>query len=171
MSKLGDTLRKSVLKRFGGEGARDRLLLRGWLQQMSDFNPTYVRILESFKDGNKERARAEVDQLIAAVDHGRAQLPEFDSADLRTVTGDYATALLELAHAADRVLALDEDAEREDATADRSKADAALADFRSRGVEARAASQELVTRLTAGMTPRQRALIDSRMRDQGEAAE
>jgi hypothetical protein len=171
MSKLGDALRMSVLKRFGGEGARDRVKLRAWLEQMSDFNPTYARILEAFKDGNKERARAEVDQLIAAVNHGREQLPDFDSADLRTVTGDYATALLELARSADRVLQLDEAAAREDTTADRAEAETALAEFRGRGVDARAASQELVARLTAGLTSKQRSMIDERMREQGQPGE
>lgn len=167
MSKLGDALRAPFLKRFGGAGARDRARLRAWLEQVGDFTPTYARILEAFKAANVERARAEVDQLIAAVSAANTRMPAFDSADLQTVTKDYSSALLELARSADGVLRLDEDAGRD---VDRSEADAALAEFRRRGIEARAASQELLTRLTADLSAGQREQVDELVRKRGDGS-
>lgn len=165
MSKLGDILRKPFLKRLGGEGAPDRALLRAWLEEVGDFNPTYARILDAFQSANVGRARAEVDQLLASVTRAQEHLPDFDSADLRTVTQDYASALLGLARSADRVLGLDEDSERGGAV-DRSEADVAVADFRERGVEARAAGQQLLTRLTADLSEAQRKHVDALTRQQ-----
>jgi hypothetical protein len=86
MSRLADALRLPFLRRFGGKAAVDRARLRAWLQQIGEFNPTYARILQAFKDGNVDRARAEVDQLIAAVNLARERLPSFDSADLQTAS-------------------------------------------------------------------------------------
>ncbi|MGH2917335.1 MAG: hypothetical protein ACRDLS_01860 [Solirubrobacteraceae bacterium] len=165
MSKLGDALRRPFLKRIGGEGAPDRARLRQWLQEVGDFNPTYVRILEAFQSANVGRARAEVDQLIASVTSAQERLPQFDSPDLQTVTQDYASALLELARSADRVLSLDERADDSDGI-DRSSADEALADFRQRGLEARAAGHELLTRLTADLSGAQRKRLETLMRQQ-----
>jgi hypothetical protein len=167
MSRLADALRLPFLRRFGGKAAVDRARLRAWLQQIGEFNPTYARILQAFKDGNVDRARAEVDQLIAAVNLARERLPSFDSADLQTATQDYAAALLALARAADRVLSLDEGAARDGTAVERSDADEALAEFRRRGVEARAASQALIARLTANLTPRQREHVEALSRRQG----
>jgi hypothetical protein len=163
MSKLGDAIRKPFLKRLGGEGARDRMRLRAWIEEVGDFNPTYARILESFHSANLGRARAEVDQLIAAVKRAQERLPQFDSADLQTITQDYAAALLELARSADRVLSLDESAEDADGV-DRPAADQALADFRQRGLEARAAGHELLARLTANLNGAQRKQLDALLR-------
>lgn len=169
MSRLGDVLRAPFLKRLGGKGARDRARLRAWLEQVGDFTPTYARILEAFKAANVERARAEVDELIAAVSAASKRMPAFDSADLQTVTKDYSSALLELARSADAVLRLDEEAMRQGTVVDRSEADAALAEFRSRGIEARAASQELLTRLTVDLTAGQREQVDDLVRKQGDS--
>jgi len=160
MSKLGDALRGPFLKRFGGSGARDRARLRTWLEAVGDFTPTYARILEAFKAGSVEAARAEVDQLIASVSGAQERMPSFDSPDLQTVTKDYSSALLALARSADGVLRLDEQAARDGTVVDRSAAEEALAQFRGRGIEARAASQELLTRLTAGLSAGQRAQVD-----------
>lgn len=165
MSKLGDILRKPFLKRLGGEGATDRALLRAWLEEVGDFNPTYARILEAFQSANVGRARAEVDQLLASVTRAQDRLPDFDSVDLRTVTQDYASALLGLARSADRVLGLDEGSEGGGAV-DRSEAEAAVADFRQRGVEARAAGHQLLTRLTADLSEAQRKHVDALTRQQ-----
>jgi len=164
MSKLGDALRGPFLKRLGGSGARDRARLRAWLEEIGDFTPTYARILEAFKAANVAGARAEVDQLIAAVSGAQERMPAFDSADLQTVTRDYSSALLALARSADGVLRLDEDAGRDGTVIDRSDADEALAEFRRRGVEARAASQELLTRLTADLSAGQREQVDKLVR-------
>jgi len=163
MSKIGDALRRPFLKRLGGEGARDRARLRVWLQEIGDFNATYARILQAFQSGNGPRARAEIDQLIASVTRARERLPQFDSGDLQTVTQDYATALLELAQSADRVLSLDECASDSDKI-DRSQADEALTTFRQRGLEARAAGHELLTRLTADLSAAQRRRLDALVR-------
>jgi hypothetical protein len=165
MSKLGDVLRKPFLKRLGGEGAPDRAALRAWLSEVGDFNPTYARILEAFGSANIGGARAEVDQLIASVKRAQDRLPQFDSPDLQTVTQDYASALLGLARSADRVLSLDEGAERDDAV-DRSEAEQALADFRARGIEARAAGHQLLTRLTADLSAAQRQQVQALTRKQ-----
>ncbi|MDQ3677840.1 MAG: hypothetical protein M3401_13750 [Actinomycetota bacterium] len=167
MSKLGDALRRPFLKRLGGEGARDRARLRAWLSEVGDFNPTYARILEAFQSANVGRARAEVDQLIASVKRAQERLPQFDSPDLQTVTQDYASALLELARSADRVLTLDEAGD----AIDRSQADAAVADFRQRGLEARASGLELLTRLTAQLSGAQRKQLDALMRQRQEGEE
>jgi hypothetical protein len=165
MSKLGDALRRPFLRRIGGEGARDRARLRAWLSAVGGFDPTYARILEAFQSANVGRARAEVDQLIASVNRAQERLPKFDSADLQTVTQDYAAALLGLARSADRVLSLDEEAEDGDRV-DRSRADEALAAFRQRGLEARAAGHELLTRLTADLSDTQRKALDALVRKQ-----
>lgn len=165
MSRLGDALRRPFLKRLGGEGARDRARLRAWLVEVGDFNSTYARILEAFQSANVGRARAEVDQLIASVKRAQERLPRFDSADLQTITQDYASALLGLARAADHVLSLDEGAE-EGGGVDRSQADDALADFRRRGLEARAAGHELLARLTADLSTAQRKQLDALMGQQ-----
>lgn len=159
MGRLVDALRRPFLKRLGGEGARDRARLRAWLQEIGDFNPTYARILEAFQAANVPRARAEIDQLIASVTRARERLPQFDSADLQTVTEDYAGALLALARAADRVLSFDE----RGGDIDRSAADVALAEFRQRGLEARAAGHELVSRLTANLSAAQRQQLNALM--------
>jgi len=164
MSKFGDALRAPFLKRFGGPAARDRARLRAWLEEIGDFTPTYARILEAFKTANVAGARAEVDQLIAAVSAAQQRMPAFDSADLQTVTQDYSSALLALARSADGVLRLDEDAGRDGTVVDRSDADEALAEFRRRGIEARAASQELLTRLTADLSVGQREQVDELVR-------
>jgi len=166
MSKLGDALRAPFLKRFGGAGARDRARLRAWLEQVGEFTPTYARLLEAFTAANVDGARAEVDQLIAAVSAAQGRMPAFDSADLQTVTQDYCSALLALARSADGVLRLDEDAGREGTLVDRSDADEALAEFRRRGIEARAASQELLRRLTADLSAGQREQVDELVRKQ-----
>ncbi|MDX6692206.1 MAG: hypothetical protein QOG15_3663 [Solirubrobacteraceae bacterium] len=166
MSKIGDALRAPFLKRFGGKGARDRAQLRAWLTEVGDFNPTYARILEAFGSGNVGGARAEIDQLIASVTRAQEKLPQFDSPDLQTVTQDYSSALVGLARSADRVLSLDENAERAEGPADRSEAEAALGEFRQRGVEARAAGRELLTRLTADLTAAQRQQVDALSRKQ-----
>lgn len=167
MSKLGDALRAPFLKRLGGAGGRDRALLRAWLEQVGDFTPTYARILEAFKAADVGRARAEVDQLVAAVNGASKRLPAFDSAELQTITKDYSSALLALARSADGVLGLDEEVAREGAVVDRGEADAALAEFRRRGVEARAAGQELLSRLIADLSPGQREQVDELVRKQG----
>ena len=166
MSKLGDALRAPFLKRFGGAGARDRARLRAWLEEVGDFTPTYARILEAFKAGNVDGARAEVDQLVAAVSAAQERMPDFDSEDLQTVTQDYGSALLALARSANGVLRLDEEAGRDGTVVDRSDADEALAEFRRRGIEARAASQELLTRLTADLSGGQRQQVDELVRKQ-----
>jgi len=166
MSKLGDALRAPFLKRFGGAGARDRARLRAWLEQVGEFTPTYARLLEAFTAANVDGARAEVDQLIAAVSAAQGRMPAFDSADLQTVTQDYCSALLALARSADGVLRLDEDAGREGTLVDRSDADETLAEFRRRGIEARAASQELLRRLTADLSAGQREQVDELVRKQ-----
>lgn len=168
MSKLGDALRAPFLKRFGGAGARDRMHLRAWLEEVGDFTPTYARILEAFKAGNVNGARAEVDQLIASVSGAQERMPTFDSADLQTVTKDYNAALLALARSADGVLRLDEEATHDGTVVDRSYADEALAEFRRRGIEARAASQELLTRLTADLSAGQRQQVDEFVRKQAD---
>jgi len=168
MSKLGDALRAPFLKRFGGSGARDRARLRAWLEDVGDFTSTYARILEAFKVGNVDGARAEVDQLVAAVSTAQERMPDFDSEDLQTVTQDYGSALLALARSADSVLRLDEETVRDGTVVDRSDADEALAEFRRRGIEARAASQELLTRLTADLTGGQRQQVDELVRKHGE---
>jgi len=165
MSRLGDALRRPFSKRIGGEGARDRARLGAWLQEVGDFNPTYARILEAFQSADVGRARAEVDQLIASVKRARERLPQFDGPDLQAVTRDYASALLELARSADRVLSLDEGV-ADGGDVDRSQADEALADFRRRGLEARAASHELLTRLTADLSAAQRKQLDALVRRQ-----
>ena len=164
MSKLGDALRAPFLKRFGGSGARDRARLRAWLEEVGDFTPTYARILEAFKAANVDGARAEIDQLIASVNGAQERMPAFDSADLQTVTKDYSAALMALARAADGVLRLDENARRDGTVVDRSDADEALAQFRQRGIEARAASQELLMRLTADLSAGQRGQVDELVR-------
>lgn len=163
MSRFGDAMRRPFLKRIGGDGARDRARLRAWLQEVGDFNPTYARILEAFQSANVGRARAEVDQLVASVKRAQERLPRFDSSDLQTVTQDYASALLELARSADRVLSLDE-AAADRGDVERSRADEALADFHQRGLEARAASQELLTRLTVELSAAQRKQLDALVR-------
>lgn len=168
MSKLGDALRAPFLKRFGGSGAHDRARLRAWLEEIGEFTPAYTRILAAFKAADVDGARAEVDQLIAAVEGAQQRMPDFDSADLRTVTKDYASALLALARSADRVLRLDEDARRDGTVVDRSDADEALAEFRRRGIEARAAGQELLRRLTAGLSAGQREQVDELVRSHGD---
>lgn len=169
MSKIGDALRRPFLKRLGGEGARDRAALRAWLSEVGDFNPIYARILEAFGSANVGGARAEVDQLIASVTRAQDRLPQFDSPDLRTVTQDYASALLGLARSADRVLRLDEGAGRDDGAVDRAEAETALADFRRRGIEARAAGHELLTRLTADLSTAQRQQVNALTRKQNRA--
>jgi hypothetical protein len=168
MSKLVDALRRPFLKRLGGEGARDRARLRAWLSEVGDFNPTYARILAAFQSANVGRARAEVDQLIASGKRAREHMPTFDSPDLQAVTEDYAEALLGLARSADRVLSLDEGAEG-GGTVDRAQADQALAEFRRRGLDARAAGRDLLTRLTADLSDVQRRQLDGLVRRrQGE---
>ncbi len=166
MSKLGDALRRPFLNRLGGAGARDRALLREWLQKIGDFNPTYARILEAFQSANVGGARAEVDQLIASVTNAQEHLPQFSNPDLQTVTQDYAAALLGLARSADRVLSFDEGSD--DEVVDRSEADEALADFRQRGLEARAAGHELLTRLTENLSEAQRQQVETLTRQQQE---